>query len=185
MSTPTTEPTSITAGDTAIWRKTLADYPASQGWTLSYALVRAGAAPIIVTSAAEGDDHVVTITSATSANWSAVNHDWQSYVTKAAERYTIARGRLSVLPNFAAVGGAGLDARSQARKTLEAINATLEGRASSSTQEYQIAGRALKYIPIPELLQLKSHYETMVRSEDAAANMANGLGGGGRIYVRF
>ena len=40
--TPTTEPASITAGDTLTWQKTLADYPATV-WTLKYRFINATA----------------------------------------------------------------------------------------------------------------------------------------------
>ena len=39
--TPTTEPASLQAGDTLRWQRTLPDYPASEGWVLSYRLINA------------------------------------------------------------------------------------------------------------------------------------------------
>lgn len=46
----------------------------------------------------------------------------------------------------------------QNRRTLNAINAVLEGKASKDVQSYQINGRQLYKIPIPELLQLQAVY---------------------------
>lgn len=176
----TTEPALILAGDTAKWLKSLADYPASAGWVLSYALVSA-AQRYTFAATAQGDDHLVNVTAATTAAYAAGGYEYRGTVSKAGEVFTIASGRLTISPAF----GAAVDARSQARRTLEAIEATLEGRASSATAEYQIAGRQMKYIPIPELLQLRDRYRMDVAGEDKAAHIAKGLGNPGRIYVRF
>lgn len=180
-----TEPLQIVAGDTAKWQKSLPDYPASALWVLSYALVRSGAAPIVFSGTASGDVHAVTVAASTTAAWPAADYAWQAYVTQGSERYTVGEGRLTVRAGFAAASASGIDARTQARRTLEAIEAVIEGRASSSTQEYQIAGRALKYIPIPELLALRDVYRRDVATEDKAAALAAGRGGAGRILVRM
>jgi hypothetical protein len=178
--TPTAEPASINAGDTAKWLKTLADYPAGDGWVLSYELVSA-AQRYTFSATASGNDHLVTVPAATTAGWAAGGYEFRARASKAGEVYTVASGRITVKPLFSAA----VDARSQARKTLEAINATLEGRSTSATAEYEIAGRRLKYIPISELIALQSRYERIVASEDAAAALAQGGGPRGRIYVRF
>jgi hypothetical protein len=178
--TPTSEPAIINAGNTAKWLKSLPEYPASAGWVLSYELVNA-AQRIAFSSSAVADDHLVIVPATTTADWVAGTYDWRALATLAAEVYTVGQGRIEIAPAF----GAAVDARSQARRTLEAIEATLEGRASSATAEYQIAGRALKYIPIPELLTLRDRYRRDVKAEDDAAAVASGLGARGRIFVRF
>lgn len=177
---PTTEPALINAGDTAKWLKALTDYPASSGWVLSYTLVNA-AQRYIFSAATSGDEFLVTVAAATTAAWVAATYDYRATATKSGEVYTVATGRITIAPAF----GAAVDARSQARRTLEAIESTLEGRASSATAEYEIAGRKMKYIPVPELLQLRDRYRRDVSAEDTAAQIAKGLGNPGRIYVRF
>lgn len=177
---PTKEPATINAGDTATWKKSLADYPASAGWVLIYTLVNT-AQRITFTAAASGDDHLVTVLASTTAVWVAGGYEYRAVVTKALEAYTVASGRITISPVFSAA----VDARSQARRALEAVELTLEGRASSATAEYEIAGRKLKYIPIPELLQLRDRLRRDVAGEDAAASIAKGLGNPGRIFVRF
>jgi len=177
---PTTEPALILAGDTARWLKSLADYPASAGWVLAYTLVSA-AQRYTFTAAAQGDDFLVTVAAAITAGYAPGGYEYRGSVSKAGEVFTVASGRLSISPTF----GAAVDARSPARRTLEAIEATLEGRASSSVAEYQIAGRQMKYIPVSELLQLRDRYRHDVAGEDRAAQIAKGLGHPGRIFVRF
>lgn len=178
---PTLEPTTANAGDTWRWNRTLADYPASAGWALSYTLINA-AAKITINAAASGDDHAVTVSAATTAGYAAGSYDWRARVSKAGEVYTVGEGRITVRNAFA---GATFDARSHARKTLEAIEATIEGRASSATLEYEIAGRRMKYIPAAELLKLRDKYRGEVAREDAATAVAAGLPDRRRVYVRF
>ena len=175
-----TEPASLIAGDTAKWLKALPEYPASAGWALSYELVNA-AARIAFSGAAAGDDHLVNVPAATTTTWVPGAYTWRSRVALSGEVFTVGGGQMVVQPAFAAA----TDARSQARRTLDAIDAVIEGRASSAVAEYSIAGRSLKNIPIPELLALRDRYARMVRDEDAAAAAAAGLGNPGRIYVRF
>lgn len=175
---PNTEPSSIVAGDTAKWTRTLADYPADDGWSLGYEAVNAGTR-LAFQATADGADHAIVLSATTTATYAPGAYDWRARVTKGAEVFTVGTGRLQVLAAF----DAAIDARSHARRTLEAIEATIEGRASSSTGEYEVAGRKLKYIPIADLLVLRDRYRREVASEDAAAGVGKGLSG--RIQVRF
>ena len=175
----TTEPTSITPGDTVKWTRSLPDYPASAGWVLSYELVKASTR-ITITASSSGDNHLVTVAAATSTNYTAGDYAWRARVTKSGEVYTVGTGRVTILPSFASA----TDARSQARRALEAIESMLEGRASSAVMEYEIAGRRLRNYPIPELLTLRDRYRQDVAREDAAARSAANLPSRTRILVR-
>lgn len=180
MSTvPTTEPASVTAGDTIQWTKALPDYPASAGWVLSYAFT--GPGKISITGSASGDDHAVTVPAATSAAWAAGNYIGQAYATKTTERYTVATGlMLAVAENIATTSGL-----SWARRCLVAIKSTLEGKAASDTLQMQIGDKQLRKYTPAELIPLYRFYESEVAKEDAAARMASGLQSGNRILVRF
>lgn len=178
--TPYTEPARIVAGDTAKWIKQLGDYSAADGWVLTYTLVNA-TQRYTITGTAAGTDHLVTAAAAITAGWVAGDYSYRAQVAKAAEVFTVATGRITVEPTFAAA----TDGRSQARRTLEAVEATLEGRASSAVAEYQIAGRMLKNIPLTELLALRDRLRFDVLREEAAERAAAGLSPKGRITVRF
>jgi len=180
MSTiPTTEPASVTAGDTIQWTKALPDYPASAGWVLSYAFT--GPGKISFTGTASGDDHAITVTAAQSAVWAAGNYIGQAYVTKTTERYTVATGLLlAVAENIASVSGL-----SWARRCLVAIKATLEGKAGSDLLSTKINEKELRKYTPAELIPLYRFYESEVAKEDAASRMASGLQSGNRIMVRF
>lgn len=178
---PIIEPTTANAGDTWRWTRTLADYPASAGWALSYTLINA-AAKITINASASGDDHAVTVSAATTAGYAAGSYDWRARVSKAGEVYTVGEGRITVRNAF---GGSTFDARSHARKTLEAIEAVIEGRASSEVSYYMIGNRQLRYMTPAELLTLRDKYRAEVAREDAAAAVAAGLPDKRRVFVRF
>lgn len=177
---PTTEPLTLRAGDSVRWTRTLADYPAGDGWALSYVLVSASAR-INIVSAADGDDHAVTLAAATTAAYAPGAYTWAAYVTKDADRYTLGSGRIEVLPDLAAAGLTAHDGRSHARKVLEALEAWIES-ADPSVARRKIADREIQFIPIPELLALRDRYRREVRAEDAAAGIRPARG---RILLRF
>ncbi|PIQ26137.1 hypothetical protein COW64_12390 [bacterium (Candidatus Blackallbacteria) CG18_big_fil_WC_8_21_14_2_50_49_26] len=179
---PTTVPVNVTAGDTLQWRISLADYPSSAGWVLNYRLINSGG-KYDIASAADGDDHLISVDAATSAAYAAGTYSWQAYVTSGSQRFTVANGSIIIKPNLAAQSS-GLDTRSHAKKMLAAIETWLESR-DPGVAEYQIAGRVMKYIPKNELIALRSRYQHEVRAEEAADRINNGLSAGNRLLVRF
>lgn len=168
------------AGDTAKWLRSLDDYPASQSWVLTYTLVSA-AQRYTFTATASGNDHLVNVAAATTTTWAPGTYTWVARASKAGEVFTVGSGTMVVRPSFAAA----VDARSHARKVLEAIEAVLEGRASSEVAQYEIAGRSLRYIEPSELLKLRDRYRAEVAREDAAQRVAAGLPDQRRVFVRF
>lgn len=181
--TPRVEPETIVAGDTVEWYRDIDDYPASEGWTLSYALVNSSG-KIDITAGADGDAHLVSVDTSTSANFSAGDYRWQAYVTGSGKRYLVGTGRITVKANYA-TQTAGLDDRSHAETTLDALRATIEGRASNDQLEMQINGRRIVRMGGAELREWYSFYENQVKSERAAEKAARGLGTGRRILTRF
>lgn len=179
--TPTTEPAALIAGDTATWQITLADYLATDGWALAYTLINS-AAKITFTSTAAGPDHLVNVAAATTAGWTAGTYTWRCQATKGAEVYTVASGTVTVQPAF---GAATLDARSHARKALDAVEAYLENSNNLTAAMYEIAGRRLQRLGIPDLLTLRDRYRFEVAQEEARARIARGLPDGRRVLVRF
>ncbi len=177
----TVEPTSVIAGDTVKWTKSLPDYPASDGWSLAYTFINA-AGKFPVAASADGDDYAVSVPPATTTGWIAGDYDWRAQVSKAGEVFTVATGRTTVKPSF---GAATLDGRSTARKMLDAVEAVLENRASSEVAEYQINGRQLKYTSIPDLLKLRDRLRADVRREENVLRAAQGLPPSTRVFVRF
>lgn len=180
--TPTTEPSTLIAGDTATWQITLANYPATDGWALAYTLINA-TSKITFNSAAAGSDHAVNVAAATTAAWAAGTYTWRAQATMGALAYTVATGTITVQPAFGAA--ATLDARSHARKALDAVEAYLENPQNLTAAMYEIAGRRLQRIPVADLLALRSRYRFEVAQEQAQDRIARGLPDGRRVMVRF
>jgi hypothetical protein len=179
-----TLPASLTAGDSLKLQFELPDYSATAGWVLSFVLVSA-TGQITITSSASGAAHAVSVSPATSSAWAPGRYRWQAYVAKGTtDRVTLASGQVDILPNLA-TATAGLDTRTHVRRTLDAIEATIEGRASADVLSYQIAGRELRKIPLTELLELRDRYRRDARAEDAAQRLANGQAPRNKIFVRL
>jgi hypothetical protein len=164
---PSSEPTSIMAGDTIPWTKSLSDYPASAGWALSYAFrLQQGAGVLNVTASASGDNFAATITAAQSALMTAGIWIWSSYVTKTTERYHISSGTLTVSPNLAAIDYA-IDLRSSAKKALD--NALAMWEAVKLGQTVMLNGRTYTQHNLKDLIlfvnQCKSDYAKEVQAE--------------------
>jgi hypothetical protein len=175
----------LTAGDTLNYSTQVLDYPPSQGWALKLRLAPRGAAvgsgaPITLTATASGDVYTVQAAAAITATWAPGAWGWATWVEKAGERYTVAQGQLTVLPDSAALAG-GTDTRTHAERTLEAIEAVIEGTAGRAHQEYEVAGRRLKFTPVSELLVLRDRYRWEVRNQRAAA----GTGAPAKLQVRL
>jgi hypothetical protein len=182
---PDIEPADLTAGDSASWTRTLPDYPASAGWTLSYTMINA-VAKITLNSVANGDDYAVSIAANDSASWVAGDYDWQAYVTRNDERVTVGRGRVRILPNLAAATT--LDNRSTMRRALEALEAAYFDYISNHQghlMEYQIAGRTVKFRNAADIWMQIEKLRKEVAKEDAAARLAAGLPSRRRVLVRF
>lgn len=75
------------------------------------------------------------------------------------------------------------DIRSNARKSLDAIDAMLGGQAQEGVRRYRINNRELERYTVDELLKLRSHFAAEVQREERKNKGMNGLGP--RIAVRF
>ena len=181
---PTTEPTAARAGDTWSWKRTLSDYP-STAWTLTYTLYNASA-KITITADADGTDHLVSIAIATTGNYTAGRYDWIAHVSDGTDKYQVDAGSMQVLPDLSAAA-ATYDGRSHARKMLDALNALLEGQATSGQIEIinvSHNGRALQRDKA-ELIKLRDRYAAAVRQENEAARIARGEKSSRLVQVRF
>jgi hypothetical protein len=159
----TVEPREVVAGDTWEWEKSFSDYPATT-WTLTYYL-RSRESEASITAAADGTDHLVTVAKATTAAYKAGLYEITGFVSDATERFQVYRGLLNVLPD-PANQGAGQDPRSHAQKTLDAIQAVIENRATKDQQAYTIGGRSLQRMEIKDLVYFEGIYQAKVNGEE-------------------
>ncbi len=187
----TTEPEKIVAGDLVAWKREASglsiptgEVPkASAGWALTYALVKSGTR-IQITASASGDDHLVSVAAATTAGYTVGVYQWQAYVTKTTERYLVDSGTIEILANFAAATS-GYDGRSHARKVLDALKAKIESRATKDQEQMLVGGQVVGQMPIHRLLEFYDRFKAEVAAEEAAERVANGMGSGRNIFVRF
>lgn len=173
----------LIAGDALDFKTSPPNYPASDGWTLTYRLTpQSSGTPIEFVATADGDDYLIQVSSATTASWVAGPYSWASAVSKSGERFTVDDGSITIKPDpFQA---SSLDNRSHARKMLDAIEAALESRASASQLELlelTIYSRSSKRDPTV-LMKARSQYIAEVARENAALGIRPGTG---RVFIRF
>lgn len=180
---PTQEPSKFTAGDTVKWTKALSEYPPAT-WTLSYSFVKSGAQFTETSSAASGTDHLVTITAADSVDFTAGIYSWQAYVTDGTDRYQVGTGTCEVVANFE-TATTGYDARDHTKIVIDAIEAVIQGTATTDQAAMSISGRSLSRRSLEELYKMLQVYRAEYRRIIAGERIANGLGSGRRIVTRL
>lgn len=177
----------LAAGDTFNYVQDIAAYPPSAGWTAKLRFTprssRRPATTLTATATVGADTFTWLASAAVTAVWDAGEYSWAVWVEKAGQRYTALTGQITVLPDPSALVP-GTDTRSQAARSLDAINAFLEGRASDAQLRYKINGRELERYPLQDVLRLKQHFESAVAGERLAKGLAGPRGGVQRILMR-
>lgn len=139
-------------------------------------------------STAYNDGFKFTLDSSVTENFEAGTWYYQAIANKSgAEKQTIASGKIEVLPNLAFTGSnpSALDNRTQAKKDLDAIEATIRAISTGgAVQEYKIGNRDVKKYDLPELIMLRDKLKAITVREDKAEMIANGLGNPHNLYVR-
>lgn len=187
-SVPTQEPTQIVAGDSAIWTKSLAQFPATEGWTLSYNLLRPDGKnfyTFAATTATNGIDYSINVLPAVTQPWVPGLYNIQGKVSKAGppiESHTVWTGQITIAPGLSAAAG---DTRSHAKKVLDNLKAVMESRATDDILDSVVEGTVIRRLPIEQLMLLRDRYEKIYKGELAAARIANGQGSGRNIFVRL
>lgn len=167
-------PPTITAGVTFERTLDLDPYLASDAWTLSVAL--RGPAVVNISGTVDGDLHVMTSSAATTATWAPGRYSYSMRVAKAGEVHELETGTVEILPDLA-TQVAGFDGRTHAEKTLEAVEAVIENRATIDQERYRINNRELYRTPIAELMKLRDLYRSEVQREKMAER-------GGKVFGR-
>lgn len=186
---PDTEPTSITAGDTLEWTKSLSDYSAAD-YSLHYRL--RGPENIDIADGcitASGTDFEVVIPAATTVSWGAGEYVLYGWVTSAGgESIKVVETKVEIKPDFRTAKSI-IDARNHNKRTLDAIEAVIEGRAGRADKSYTISlgghERSLESIPHNELIALHSRYEARVKQDEAADRVSKGQKGSNKINIRI
>jgi hypothetical protein len=176
------EPTSFIIGETVEWEKYLSEYPTKKGWNLSYSF-RNYSTGFDITAISKSDHYLVQLSRETTANCKAGNYWWQANIHKENIRHIIAEGSLEIKPNLAMVET--YDGRSHVKKVLEALEATILGKASRDQLSYSISGRSLSRLSPAELLKWRDIYKSEYRRELQEERINNGFEAGNIIKIRF
>jgi hypothetical protein len=170
---PSTEPKTIIRGDTVKWTRGFSEYLPADSWVLTYYFVNTAGRISVVASDNGDGTFLTTISSTVSKQFQKGRWYWQAVVTKAAERFTLDSGEFQVKDGIADATS-GLDTRTWARRTLDAVEATLEGRATSDHTSMSINGRSISRMTPLELMDWRDRLRSEVRIEEQAAKA--GLG---------
>lgn len=172
-------PKSMVAGDSlrVNWVDLASAYPAGNGYTVSVIFVpEAGGTSTQIEAEAGSGVWSLILPGATSADWAPGPFRWAIKVEGAAGRFTPDNGIIQILPDPASTA----DARSHARRVLDAIERAIEGRASRTDLETTLAdGRQIKRMSHKELLDMRDAYARKVANEDRR----KGRGGPRRVLV--
>ena len=152
---------------------------------MSYKLIpRTIGTVISITSTASGADPLLQASASTTAAWAAGAYTWVGYVINGAERYTLESGSITIEADPGVVTG--LDLRSSARKTLDAVNIAMESYGPKAyLHAYEITGRRQQFHTPGEFLAFRSKLMADVAREDNAARISAGLSPRNQMSVRF
>jgi hypothetical protein len=180
------EPETLWANVSAAWTKSLADFPASAGWQLSYTLTPpSGAAIEALWSThvtASGDNFAIAIPAAlTSAVAAGGAGRLTGKITKATD---------SAIVYDAALAWLVLGEKSLAQRMLAAIDAMLLSNASREERQLSVTtptgvSKALELCSKQELLAMRNYWQELVNQERAAEQAALGRGTRRRILNRY
>lgn len=181
---PTTIPAQHSAGDTLDFKRYYADFLPADGWTLTVYLINADNR-YSFTGSDNGDGyHLVDVSGTTTGEWLQGTYMLRGFVSDGTDRYQVEEQIIEVLPDLSK-HVSGFDARSHVKKVLDALEATIEGKASKDQSSYSIAGRSISRMSPEELLTWRDKYKREYQSELSAQKLAKGMDSGNLIKVRF
>ena len=159
-------PQSLISGDSLNLSLTdfVADYPASAGWAVALVLAPVAGGTNVSTAASGGAiAWDILITSAASAAFAVGTWRWSITAIKDGNRSTLKGGQIEILADPATND---LDSRTVAKKTLDALDAAILGRASKTELEIEFQdGRRIRHMPHGDLIKMRDVYARKVAAE--------------------
>lgn len=154
-------PAELTAGDSLQWTTTLADYSASDSWSVSTYFRADDGRRFEVVMSGVTTTWTGTLDGSDTSKWSAGVYSWHTVVSKNADRITVDHGQIRVLPD-----PEGETPPSHARRMLDAIEALIEGRLTSDKAErFTINGQSIDKMPSNEIREWRNYYAAEVAAE--------------------
>jgi hypothetical protein len=189
-SIPTSPPDKIVRNSQVSWTVSLSDFtPATD--TLAITLIGTGD-QVEVTATTSGTLFLVTLTAAITGALDAGDYLLQARVTSGGVVYQLngqqglpqLNHRLQVVRD-AAEHSSGYDLRSHAQIVLDALEATIAGKATKDQSAYTIGNRSMSHLAPDELLRWRDYYARLVGNEVAAERREQGKGSRSKKKVRF
>lgn len=178
-------PGKLYAGTTWAWTEKVPDYSAADGWSLKYIFTNASNAfSFTDDGSAKSTEFTVEVDAATTAPFTPGEYTWKLLAVKGSDLRLVSHGSAVVYADITD-GATALDDRSHVKKTLDAIEAVIEGKATKDQQSYSVAGRSLSRMSWDELLKLRSKYSAEYDQEQAAARLASGQGNSNIVKATF
>jgi hypothetical protein len=165
-------PNSIAAG-LSFKREVVSDLYPAPDWELR-AILR-GPASIDLVAVASGTAHAFATPASGTGVWQAGQYAYSIRAHSGDDVHELEAGQLVIAADLVAVQP-GHDARGHAQRTLDAIEAVIEGRASRDQQSYTISGRTLVRTPIADLIMLRTAYRKEVKQLKAGGRGKRILG---------
>ena len=175
-------PSQITSGMKVTWTVSNSDYKASDGYVLKYVLINS-ASKYTITATASGDDHLITLASATTATYTAGIYTAKSYFEKTAEKYEYRTEQVEIIPDFTATST--YDTRSFAKKSLDILEAVISGSAGKLEMEYEIEGRRLVKMSVSDRIKWRDYFKSEYELEQKRLAIQNGKANQNRILIQF
>lgn len=171
-------PRKFSVGDTLSWVESWSDYPAPL-YTLTLTLISTTGKQTVAASAS-GDGHEFVLDS---ANLLAGRYDYQLVATGAGYRSTIDRGYVTVEPDLAAADN--FDGRDWVDKSIEAVQASLEGRASHVQLKQTFDGVSIEKMSQLEQMDLLDRLYSKRNARNIKKKLANGKSPFPTVKPRF
>lgn len=165
-------PAKITAGVTFHAVATLAAFPAPD-WVVSVAI--RGPQVIDLVGVADGVQHVFSKIAEDTASWKPGTYWYEVRATAGEEVCQVETGNIEIAPNLAAITET-YDNRSHVEKTLEALQAQIEGRATRDQKKYKIGDREIERTELADLVRLRNQYKLELARINRAARGQSLLG---------
>lgn len=171
MQTLTSIPERFAAGTTVKYRRSPADFPASDGWSLSLYL-NGAVSQTYAAQVVSGEFEFTLPASGTPPHTgvlTAGNYIWTERASKVGVGvFDYATGFVEVTPDTAAATGNALQSKEEQELVLVdlAIKARLGGDGGDAIlKSYSLGGRAAELVPLSELYRHRNHLRAVIRSQ--------------------
>lgn len=180
-------PATFTAGDLVTWTQERAP----EGTTAITAYLRTNAASGATIAASGPVNGIWTFTLPSATTTQLTPGDWrlQEVAMVGGNPVTVNQASFTITRSLAYTGSpTAIDLRSQAQQDLDAVESAIRA-LTTGAQEYWIGsggnGRKVRRADLAELIKWRDRLKAQVAAEKRAEDIANGLGDGRRLYVRF